>query len=162
VRLAEKHPHVIFRWTHFGDGPLFEDLKTQVSNFRMANLKVDLRGGQLNSVVRAFYESERPDLFINLSASEGIPVSFMEAMSFGVPVLATDVGGVSEILSPTCGFLLHAGVSPEQVAEEISSILARPNLLSEISAHAFDVWRQFYSADVTYSAFCRDILVDSE
>ena len=35
---------------------------------------------------------------MNVSESEGIPVSIMEASSFGIPVIATNVGGVGEIV----------------------------------------------------------------
>ena len=38
------------------------------------------------------------DLHINLSEYEGIPVTIMESMSLGIPVIATDVGGVSGLL----------------------------------------------------------------
>jgi len=40
-----------------------------------------------------YYASNPVDVFINTSSSEGLPVSIMEAMSFGIPVIATNVGG---------------------------------------------------------------------
>ena len=43
------------------------------------------------------------DLFLTVSANEGIPVSIMEAQSFGIPVIATDVGGISEIVNNVNG-----------------------------------------------------------
>ena len=41
------------------------------------------------------------DLFINTSSSEGVPVSIMEALSVGIPIIATDVGGTKEIVTKT-------------------------------------------------------------
>lgn len=42
-----------------------------------------------------------------MSDSEGIPVSIMEAMSFGIPVIARNVGGMSEIVNEENGLLLE-------------------------------------------------------
>ncbi|SBT08504.1 putative Glycosyltransferase [Candidatus Accumulibacter aalborgensis] len=146
------------KWTHFGDGLLFEDLKRQVSEIDLQNLAIDLRGGQLNAVVKQFYEQTPVDLFINLSESEGIPVSFMEAMSFSVPVLATNVGGVGEILDPSCGYLLTGAITADQVAARIHEIATDPVQLRALSARALAVWKDKYSADTTYRSFCDNLL----
>jgi len=44
---------------------------------------------------------------MNLSETEGIPVSIMEAQSAGVPILATNLGGTSEIVNNENGFLVE-------------------------------------------------------
>ena len=57
-----------------------------------------------------------------------LPVSVMEAMSFGIPVLATDVGGTSEIVKDGCnGFLLNADFTAEEFKEKIMSFLNMKN-----------------------------------
>ena len=63
-----------------------------------------------------WYRRNRVDLFISLSSSEGLPVSMMEAISFGIPILATDVGGVSEIVKRATGRLVSVDDPPELVA----------------------------------------------
>ena len=55
--------------------------------------------------------------------SEGIPVSIMEAQSFGTPVIATDTGGVKELVAPGTGFLLPVDFKPEDLAERIGLFL---------------------------------------
>lgn len=155
---AERRSGFRIKWTHFGDGPLFEDLKRLVADFDAPNLEVDLRGGQLNSVIKEFYGNNPVDLFINLSESEGIPVSFMEAMSYAIPVMATNVGGVGEILDSSCGYLLTSGVSAEQVADRLCEIFDDRELLNATASQALKVWTERYSADVTYPDFCGDLL----
>ena len=155
---ARLSPETPIRWTHFGDGALFDELKDLVAGFSSSNLTVDLRGGQLNAVVKAFYEATPLDLFINLSESEGIPVSFMEAMSYGVPVLATNVGGVGEIIDSNCGYILPADVSFEQVAERIRDIANDRAQLDEVSLQALRVWTEKFSADVAYPKFCNALM----
>ena len=55
-------------------------------------------GAMPHSKVLEYYQTHYTDLFIQASRSEGIPVSIMEALSYGTPVLATNVGGVAELL----------------------------------------------------------------
>ena len=61
------------------------------------------------------------DIYVQPSLSEGLPVALLEAMSAGVPVIATDVGGVAEIVGKdTYGLLVRPGSS-----EELFSALVR-------------------------------------
>ena len=64
--------------------------------------------------------------FINVSSSEGIPVSIMEVMSFGIPVIGTNVGGVSELVNQENGHLLSANPA----AQEIVSVIEKFQQLS--------------------------------
>ncbi|NJK95527.1 MAG: glycosyltransferase [Bacteroidales bacterium] len=51
-------------------------------------------------------------MFLNTSLSEGVPVSVMEALSFGLPVIATDVGGTGELINDEVGMLINPEISP--------------------------------------------------
>ena len=64
-------------------------------------------------------------LFINLSETEGIPVSIMEAISFNIPVLATNTGGVNEIVgeSFSTGILIPVNLEEHKISKIIYSIL---------------------------------------
>jgi glycosyltransferase involved in cell wall biosynthesis len=61
------------------------------------------------------------DLFLNVSTTEGVPVSIMEAFSAGIPVYATNVGGTSEIVNSGNGKLMDKDLTPEKLAHEIRS-----------------------------------------
>jgi len=107
VQLARRHADRVIHWTHFGAG---HDLPAVQAALRDAppNLRQHLPGQVSHAQVLAHYASEPVDLFVLLSASEGLPVSIQEAASAGIPVLATDVGGVAEIVGPDNGQLLAA------------------------------------------------------
>jgi glycosyltransferase involved in cell wall biosynthesis len=63
------------------------------------------------------------DALLHTSTSEGIPNVILEAMACGTPVIATDVGGVSEVVSDApAGLLIHRH-QPEAVAEAIREML---------------------------------------
>ena len=49
------------------------------------------------------------DIFVLSTNWEGLPYSVLEAMSAGLPVVATNVGGISEAVDSSCGFLIKRG-----------------------------------------------------
>lgn len=91
------------------------------------NLEYVIEGVVPHKLVPAVYRKHLPHLFINLSSSEGVPVSIMEALSMGIPVLATDVGGTSELIDSQVGALVHPKINPMEVIDEIHSILKSRN-----------------------------------
>ena len=86
------------KWTHFGDGIMMNQIK-EMSRELPENIKIDFRGNVKNSDLLEVYKNNQFDLFLNVSLSEGIPVSIMEALSFGIPCIATDVGGTKEMVA---------------------------------------------------------------
>lgn len=132
-------------WVHFGSGPLFDQLETAVADLP-PGLSVDLRGQRPNSELLQFYGERRVDVFVNVSSSEGVPVSIMEAIAYDIPVVATAVGGTPEIVAPELGTgrLVSADASPDDIAAAIEGVLADgdgydPRLL----------WQREYDAAVT-------------
>lgn len=118
--LASQHPQLRVSWTHFGDGPLYDQLRARAEEIASGapNLAVEMPGSVGNDVVRAHMADEPVDLFVNTSESEGVPVSIMEAMAFGVPTLAPAVGGIGEIVPAQGpgGALLSDAPDAEEVA----------------------------------------------
>lgn len=97
--LAVEHPELQVHWTHFGDGGLRDELQRQLdAGPRPANLHVAWPGVVDNDELRRHFGTAPVDLFVNTSASEGVPVSIMEAMAFGVPSLAPAVGGIGDLV----------------------------------------------------------------
>ena len=95
--LAQLHD-VRFQWTHIGSGELLQEL-TEKAAKKLPDGSFEFKGQMSNAEVHSFIQHENPFLFLNASETEGIPVSIMEALSYGIPVVATDVGGVSELVA---------------------------------------------------------------
>lgn len=78
-----------------GGGPEEELVKENVSNSAYRD-RVILLGSRPNAEVQKYYAGA--DVFVNPSYSEGFPRVVLEAMSAGLPVVVTDVGGTKDIL----------------------------------------------------------------
>ncbi len=97
----------------------------EVSNYAKSillekNIKFKFFGHVTNDFVTTYYTDYCVDLFVNLSDSEGVPVSIMEAMSYGVPAIGFNVGGMSDILSIKHGFLFDKDMKIYDIVNFIS------------------------------------------
>ena len=86
-----------------GDGPQRSELEQKVKNYGIGDRFLFL--GHQDDMV-GFYKSL--DIYINTSVHEGIPMSVLEAMSYGLPIVAPNVGGFPEIVHNNIhGFLIE-------------------------------------------------------
>ena len=144
-------------WHHFGDGVLMNDLNNAIKNKRQG-LNVILHGYVSNQTLINFYQKQQVDLFVNVSSSEGLPVSIMEALSFGIPVIATDVGGTSELVSDKVGELISSTFTTESLGQNIEKLL---NLKSEelllLRSNARSIFELKVNAKINYLLFYNKI-----
>ena len=145
------------RWVHFGDGT--ERLKVEkVLEKRSSKLQVEFKGRVPNIDVYNYYTDNKPNLFVNVSSSEGVPVSIMEAMSFGIPILATNVGGNREIVSESNGVLLTSNPSIAQIASEIKKIIQLSDAENKkLHQQSYQKWKNEYNADINYGYFTKSL-----
>ncbi len=146
-------------WVHFGDGPLLNEVKSKCNGLP-SFMKAIFMGQQPHENVMDYYVRNRVDLLVQVSTSEGVPVSIMEAMSFGTPVVATNVGGVSEIVNNNNGTLLEKNLSVKNLADAIYSYLNMDEATTDIKRQAaFSTWQEHWNGASNYAAFA-DFLKD--
>lgn len=153
-----KNENLSLTWTHLGGGELYEEIKEKAS--ALSWMEVHLDGAISNTEVYSHYIKFPEHVFINVSSSEGLPVSIMEAISFGIPVIATNVGGTREIvLDNVNGKLLDVNVSPEELANEIKRIATLPETeYREMRRNARQTWENYFQASINYKRFVHEIL----
>ncbi|MGO5221941.1 glycosyltransferase [Bacillota bacterium LCP21S3_D9] len=115
--------HNKVHWYHFGDGELRDKLEAQAKALP-EHVKCTFMGYRANEEVQKFYADHYIHAFLNVSQSEGIPVSVMEAESYGIPIIATDVGGTSEIVHDRDnGVLLDVNFTDKDLIDAIDEVV---------------------------------------
>lgn len=156
-----KLPNIKLRWLHFGEGNLRGQVEKEAKKLlAKGGVEFSLMGNYTNNDLLRFYSENRIEVFINVSSSEGIPVSIMEAMSFGIPVIATAAGGTSEIVKDGYnGYLLNVIASSNEIANAITKYFAlSDSKKNEMRANAFKTWEESYNAEKNYKIFIDDVL----
>lgn len=127
------------RWIHLGGGDLLDNIRELCKAELGSNISYEFKGPLARESVLKFYKDNYVDLFINVSSSEGIPVSIMEAFSYGIPAIATNVGSVSELCKDSFnGFLL----SKDFNAVELSDSILKMIQLKEKNSDKYTAMRQ--------------------
>lgn len=142
------------KWVHIGSGYLFETLKLEADKLsnNEKNLFIEFVGSKTNAEVHEFLNKNETDIFINGSSSEGIPVSIMEAMSYGVPAIAPDVGGIADLVNEDNGVLLPADYNVADLSEAIRSLTSRENRVKK--SNNARLWvEQYFNSDKNYKMF---------
>lgn len=150
---AVQRPSQRFEWVHFGTGPL-ESMLREMTPGLPSNVHVSFPGYSTQSDLFSYYGQHPVDVFMNVSKSEGTPVAVMEAISCGIPVIATGVGGNTEIVSSRNGQLLSPNPSPDEIA---AALLVHWDHPGEKRTGSYELWREKYDASRNFSEFAQKI-----
>lgn len=146
-------------WVHYGEGKGLTELKENALKRLPSNVHTQFKGFVANRKLMEEYAGRDFDIFLNVSASEGVPVSIMEAMSFGIPVIATKVGGTGEIVEEGVnGFLLNANFADN----DLRKLLLRIHKMTDdeyltLRNNALRIWSERCSGDSLYRDFWREM-----
>jgi len=89
---------------------------------------------------------KRSDIFALISSWEGFPYTIIEAMSCGLPVIASDVGGIREAIDNKSGILVKRG-DQKQIELALEKLLKNPSLVKEMGENAREKSRNEFSLD---------------
>ena len=143
-------------WTHIGSGPTLEKINVIVKSMPK-NVTVCLLGQINNSEVRRIYATQHFDMFINVSTTEGVPVSIMEALAAGIPVIATDVGGTKEIVNSDNGEVINVSITPEGLRQVLFKYYNKKNSLNSLRKNSIKLWNLRCNSVMNYNQFISQI-----
>ncbi|MFY8350754.1 glycosyltransferase [Pseudoalteromonas sp. SSM20] len=113
---------ISFRLTLIGDGPMRDNIESQIESLKL-NEHVTLLGSQPQEVIQKNLAEN--DIFTLTSFQtssgnrEGIPVVIMEAMACGLPIVASNVSGIPELVEDGVSGLLCETQNPQSIADKL-------------------------------------------
>lgn len=148
------------KWIHFGDGTerqRIEELAHTLLDCKK-NISYEFKGNVSNQDIHRFYQNNYVDCFITTSRTEGCPVSIQEAMSYGIPIIATDVGEIPLMINGN-GYLLSNFPSVDEISAAIESVI---NMSAEDKKRAQEksrlLWEEYFNAEENHKKFNEKIL----
>src|SRR3989344_5084544 len=133
-----------------GSGPLEDNLKFKIKNLKLED-RVTLLGNIDNINIPKFLHEAL--IFVRPSLSEGMGVSFIEAMAVGLPVIATPVGGIPDFLKHEETGLFCEPNDPESIAEQVRKLVGDKLLREKIIENAQKLVKEKYD----WSLIARDM-----
>ena len=139
------------RFVALGQGPLERELQERLTKLGLGDRFRFL--GYRSDAVRVMAAF---DIFCLASHHEGLPIALMEALVLGLPVVATAVGGVAEIVTDGCEATLVPPGQPQALADALIALVGDPARRAEMSARArakgqtLDVKRAVHEVEAVY------------
>lgn len=137
--VKQKHPRAILRL--LGDGALFEQTKQYVNELGLSD-SVIFEGAKAN--VYPYFANA--DIFLLPSLYEGMPITLIEAMGSGLPIVATAVGGVVDMLTDGESASL-TDTSPDSVSDAVCALIESEELRAKYGAAAI-IDSERFSAEI--------------
>lgn len=140
------------KWVHFGSGSS-DDINKVNKALKQLDLESSfvLKGKTPHQEIIKFYQNNHIDLFLNVSTAEGIPVSLMEAASFGIPMLATNTVGNPEIVTGQNGFVIPVDYNTNDVARDLDDYFKDADQIASKRKASRQMFLDNYHAKKNYS-----------
>lgn len=138
--VLKKHPDVICKIA--GQGHLISQLEVEAAELGIEQ-RIEFLG--LCDNIPQFLQNI--DIFVLPSVSEGLPLAILEAMAAGKPIIATNVGGISEAVQDQRSGFLVPPRDPAALAQRITQVLADPVLSRELGAAGRERVKRHFSLE---------------
>ena len=144
------------KWYHFGDGDM-RDVFLEKTKHLPNNIEFIWKGQVSNTTVTNFYKDYPVDILVNVSSFEGIPVSLMEAISFGIPILGCNICGQPEIINQQTGLLLEQEFNAQSAAKTLDDFLINNSRNQLFRQKIKEFWQENFNAPKNYKQYISKI-----
>ena len=145
------------RWVHFGAGRELDKVLEVLKEFKQ--VQAEFPGHVSNAELISFYQNNAVHAFVHMSETEGgIPVAIQEAVSFGIPVIAANSGGVPEIVGTQTGVLLPHAVNVNAAIEALSKVLQTMSHDAVKRDNIRNIWKSQFDAEKKYADFAAHLM----
>lgn len=142
IRACEKLRDMPWRLSFIGDGKKLEEARAYVEKRNLRD-RVLFYGG-MNNIEIPLSKSQ---LFVLLSDYEGLPLSILEAMQVGLPIIASDVGGVKEaVIDSGNGFLIPKG-KEQLLLQRLTELITDVSLRESMGLRSRELFNEKFTFD---------------
>ena len=146
------------KWYHFGDGPMRKSLLENAKSLN-SELEFNFLGHVHHNKLIEFYAETEVDLSLSLSLKEGLPVSMMEALSFGIPLAGYNIFGIPEIIDKSTGLLFEENEDFRQIADRIREFLLNEQRTQENVTNKFN---SRFNAELNFNKLADELQTNLE
>ena len=146
--ILQKYSQTIFIFS--GDGPQRPTLENQVDKLDIRQNVVFL--GVRNDVRELITAGE---VFVFPSRSEGLGQALLEAMSVGIPVVASNIGGIPEVIENGKSGVLVTPEKPDAFARAIIELLGNEEQRKNFSSAAHEMVREKYPIQKMFDSYIK-------
>lgn len=140
-----------FKITFIGKGPNFEEF-VELSKKLGVDSRITFKGMKKN--VEKYLDCS--DLLLLISRDEGLPISIIEGLMYGLPVITTPVGGIPELIENGYnGFIVNPEVN--EVKDLLTSLSANVDLLNKMSINARNSYLEKFTINHMMERYCEEI-----
>ncbi|MDM5157039.1 glycosyltransferase family 4 protein [Bacillus sp. DX1.1] len=147
-KLRELHPSLQWQCNIIGDGPLKSELHNLITTLQLDDC-VSLQGFQDNIIK----EYEEHDIVVIPSENEGLSYVAIEAIAMKKPVIATNVGGLPEVIVPNQSGISIPYGDEEQLATALAKLLQDEQLYHSLA----ECGREYYLQNFTFPKMVREV-----
>ncbi|MFS0725639.1 glycosyltransferase family 4 protein [Paenibacillus sp. 1P07SE] len=143
--IVTRYDHVDF--VYIGDGIFKEMIDEQIRQEGLEE-RIRLVGFRSNvmELIRAF------DIYLITSLYEGLPYSIVEALSLGLPIVATDVIGNNEVVLSRYNGLLFGAQHIQDGAERLARLIEHPELIAYYGKRSRELYEQYFTLEAMMDA----------
>lgn len=155
---ALEDANIPYHYTHIGDGPERDEIKA-LARKTLKEENYTFTGAMSNEAVSQWFKNNQPDVFINTSSSEGVPVSIMEALAYATPIIASDVGGTKEVVyTGVNGVLLKNYEDIDEVSNALIKLATmEESEYQDLRYQSYNVWKNERNAAQLYTEFSENL-----
>lgn len=138
AKVYDKHKNI--RLLVVGDGSLRHQMEEDASRSHLCKI-IEFAGMQQQRDLQSYYD--KIDVLLMPSRSEGFGLTAIEGMARGCVLVASNTGGLPEVVREGYVGLLHQPESVDDLANKICSLIENPKLLEQMRSHLSDYVHQF-------------------
>ena len=156
--LSKVNRKINIKWTHMGDGCELPKMQSLARQKLGDNIEYEFMGYLPNSKVIRYYRENNVNCFITTTATEGNPVSVQEALSFGIPIIATNVSDIPFMIDGN-GILLPQNPTEDEISCAIETIATMEyHEYIELRKKSYMIYAKDYDCEKNHQCLVEDLI----